>query len=225
MAQRTGPAKPPGARRGSKELQAARARSQKLNRSLRQARQTLRQLNHEVARLKNIEGECEALRRELGPQRPLLQMPEAAAVSAREPWVPAVVETHLTALHDQDVAAVAALLTPDAVVIEAPFPDASVAGKEQVVAFHANLLSKWTDFRFMPLHWHNLGGAAFLEGEATFVQRGERCGLRADGKVVTMDMFLIYHLAAGQIARLKLYYDAAGLRRQLARPGVQGELF
>jgi hypothetical protein len=42
---------------------------------------------------------------------------------------------------------------------------------------------------------------------------------------VSSDLLLIYHLAGTCIGRMKLYYDAAGIRRQLARAPAQGELF
>jgi ketosteroid isomerase-like protein len=139
--------------------------------------------------------------------------------------MPPIVEAHLTALHDHDPAAVDAILAPDILVAEVPFPQANRRGQAAAAGWHADLFATWTDFRFMPRHWHNLGGAAFLEGEASFIHRGERHGIRAEGKPVTLDMLFVYHLSEAGIDRLKLYYDAGSLLRQLAAPGVQGELF
>ena len=139
--------------------------------------------------------------------------------------MPPVVEAHLTALHDHDTAALDAVLAPEVVLTEVAFPEATRRGRAEATAWHADLFAAWTDFRFMPRHWHNIGGAAFLEGEASFIQRGERHGIRARAKQVSLDMLFVYHLSEAGIGRLKLYYDAALLRRQLAAPGAQGELF
>jgi len=139
--------------------------------------------------------------------------------------MPAIVEAHLTALHDHDSAALDGILAPDILVAEAPFPQASRRGQTEAMVWHADLFAVWTDFRFMPRHWHNVGGAAFLEGEASFVQRGERHGMRAPGKLVTLDMLFVYHLSDAGIGRIKLYYDAALLHRQLSAPVAQCELF
>jgi ketosteroid isomerase-like protein len=161
----------------------------------------------------------------VGPQRPLLPLPDPPVAAAREPWMPEAVEAHLTALHDQDVAALHDVLGPDVEVVEAPFPMRCWSGPPAVATWHEDVFAAWTDFRFMPRHWHNIGGAAFLEGEASFVQHGERHGLQAQGKVVTLDMMLVYHLFEGRVRRLKLYYDAATWRHQVEAPGAQGELF
>jgi len=129
--------------------------------------------------------------------------------------MPAVVERHLTALNDHDVSALDAVLAPDVVVTEAAFPQATRRGKAEVTALHADLFATWGDFRFMPRHWHNLGGAAFLAGDASFTHRGERHGITASGKPVTIDMLLIYYLSADRICRIKLYYDVAAISRQI----------
>lgn len=211
--------------RQRRELEGVRADVTRLRSDLRRVRRELRQARIELERLRGIEREAEGLRRELGPQRPLLPLPNPVPGTARDPWMPPIVETHLTVLHDHDVAALDGILTPDIVVTEVPFPLASRQGPDDARAWHAELFAAWTDFRFMPRHWHNVGGAAFLEGEASFIQRGERHGIRAQAKLVTLDMLLIYHLSEAGIGRIKLYYDGATLRRQLATPGVQGELF
>jgi len=202
-----------------------RGRARRLNDALRLVRRELRRAGAEVSRLRNVEKEAEQLRRELGPQRPLLKLPETPPSTARELWIPAVVERHLTALHDHDVGALETLFAPDAVVVEAAFPREMHRGRAAVAAFHAQLFTTWTDFRFMPRYWHNLGGAAFLEGDANFVQCGEWHGITAAARPISSDLLLIYHLAGERIGRVKLYYDAAGIRRQLALAPAQGELF
>lgn len=207
------------------ELEGLRKDVTKLRTALRNVRRELRQARADLDRLRAIEREAEALRRELGPQRPLLPLPEPASAAAKEPWMPPIVEAHLTALHDHDTAALDGIWAPGVVVTEVPFPQASQRGPAQATAWHANLFAVWTDFRFLPRHWHNIGGAAFLEGEASFVQRGERHGIGAQDKPVALDMLLVYHLSEAGIGRIKLYYDSALLRRQLAAPGAQGKLF
>jgi ketosteroid isomerase-like protein len=214
----------PAQLRQRQELEALRAAVLMLRSNLRRTRKDLRRAHVETDRLRSLETEVEALRRVVGPQWPLLPLPDPPA-AAREPWMPRIVETHLTALHDHDVAAVDGVLATDVVVTEAPFPQVTWRGRAEVAAWHSDLFRVWTDFRFMPRHWHNIGGAAFLEGGASFIQRGERHGMRANGKLVTLDMLLVYHLSEVGIGRIKLYYDAASLRRQVSAPSGQGELF
>jgi ketosteroid isomerase-like protein len=185
-------------------------------RASRRARNPVRETSLHAARLRSLEAELAALRRELGPQWPLLAVQPAVDPRVRDPWMPVAVERHLTALNDHDLAPLDALLASDVVFTEAPFPQASRRGKAAVTALHADLFATWTDFRFMPRHWHNLGGAAFLEGDASFVQRGQRNGIAADGRPVMIDMLLIYYLTNDTICRIKLYYDAASIRAQLA---------
>jgi ketosteroid isomerase-like protein len=206
-------------------LEALRTQAGTLARNLRNARRELRQANLELLRLRGIESEAETLRREIGPQRPLLTVPAPAPSAGPEPWMPPVVEAHLTALHDHDVAALEPLLAGDVVVTEAAFPDATCRSRAEGLAFHRDLFATWREFRFMPRHWHNIGSVAFLEGDASFVHRGQRHGISANGTLVTLDMLFIYHLAEERIRRIKLYYDADSIRRQVMVPTEQGELF
>ncbi len=211
--------------RQRQELEGLRTQLRTLARNVRHVRRELRRANQELLRLRGFESEAAALRRELGPQRPLLKMAQSTPSAPPAPWLPPVVEAHLTALHDHDVAALEPLLAGDVVVTEAAFPAASCRGKAEGLAFHRDLFATWTEFRFMPRHWYNLGGAAFLEGEASFVQRGQRHGISAHGELVTLDMLLIYHLSQECIGRIKLYYDADSIRRQVTVPAAQRELF
>ena len=178
----------------------------------------------ELARLQGIEREAKELRCELGPQRPLLTLPEVPVTNVRESWLPALVERHLTALNDHDVDGLDGLLAPDVVLIDTAFPDDASRGAAEVAGYHTRLFANWADFRFMPRHWHNLGGAAFLEGDASFAPRGEWQGVTTNGQVVTVDMLLVYYLSGQGLTRIKLYYDAARIHRQMMTPPRQGAL-
>jgi hypothetical protein len=201
-----------------------RAEIRRLRALLQDERRRFSELRSSTSRIPTLEHEIAALRREVGPQRPLFSA--GVAGNTREPWLPSVVEAHLTALNDHDAAAAARLFGPGGRAFDIGSPENTLI--ETVLDFHHVLLAKWREFRFFPRAWHNLRSAAFLEGDASFLppEASRRHNIVAP---VSIDVLLTYDIASDgaqdRIVRFKLYYDSARIAGQLRQGSAQGSLF
>jgi uncharacterized protein (TIGR02246 family) len=124
----------------------------------------------------------------------------------------ALIAAYFGRIDAEDYEGVAALFTPDAVVV--PAGGRPRSGREEIARFYARILAPFPEHRDEPVR-------VVVSGDDVTVEIAYR-GRLANGREIAFDALNVYRLSGGLIARLTQWYDTDRVRRMLLEGQAAG---
>jgi steroid delta-isomerase-like uncharacterized protein len=126
-----------------------------------------------------------------------------------------IVEEHIRRENDHDLAGIMATFADEARYDDAPWEEQCL-GRDAVAQYYRDLLTALPDLHVDVRNRVVTEDAVVLEVMISGTQAGTWRGLPATGRPVRFPLCAIYRFAAnGQLAGEKIYYDRAGVLRQV----------
>lgn len=127
----------------------------------------------------------------------------------------ALVEEHVRRENAHDLDGILDTFGPDARYDDEPWDDHR-NGRDEVRLYYKELLAAAADFRIEIEHRYAAGGTVILEVTISGTHTGDWRGLPATGRKVSFPLCGIFTFdSADRILGEKIYYDRAGVLRQL----------
>jgi steroid delta-isomerase-like uncharacterized protein len=92
---------------------------------------------------------------------------------------------------------------------------AVIEGEQPVRELIGGLLQAFPDFHFAPTATHHADDAVIVEAHLTGTQRAPWAGIPAKGNRIDVPMVAIYVFEDDRLVSERVYFDFAGLQRQL----------
>jgi steroid delta-isomerase-like uncharacterized protein len=126
-----------------------------------------------------------------------------------------IVEEHIRRENEHDLAGIMATFADEPKYDDAPWSDQRL-GRDAVEGYYRDLLAALPDLHIEVLDRLVTEAAVVLEVTVSGTQAGAWRGLPATGRPVRFPLCAIYRFAAnGKLAGEKIYYDRAGVLRQV----------